>query len=268
MKTDFYRVMPGSKLDLNGLPTADDGGIDKDMARDRFAELRQRLIEKQELLYADGRFGVLVVFQAMDAGGKDSTIRKVIGPLNPAGVRVTSFKAPSDEELRHDFLWRIHANAPRRGNIAVFNRSHYEDVLIARVKDLVPPKVWQQRYDHINAFERLLYDEGTRVVKFYLHISKGYQKQRLQLRLDDPNKHWKFEPADLKERARWSDYRVAFEDAMSRCSTERAPWYVVPAERRWFRNLLVAQVLVDTLDALDLRTPKPAFDPTTVDIPD
>ncbi|WP_428386185.1 polyphosphate kinase 2 family protein [Mucisphaera sp.] len=268
MHTDSYRVTPGRKFSLSGFPTADDGGFDKDVARDRFAGLRQRLIEQQELLYADGRFGVLVVFQAMDAGGKGSTIRKVIGPLNPAGVRVTSFKAPSDEELRHDFLWRVHARAPRRGDIAVFNRSHYEDVLIARVKGLVPAEVCQQRYEHINAFERLLHDEGTRVVKFYLHISKGYQKQRLQLRLDDPNKHWKFEPADLQERARWSDYQMAFEEAISRCSTDQAPWYVVPAERRWFRNLLVAQVLVDTLDALDLRTPKPAFDPKTIDIPD
>ena len=261
LDTQAYRIQPDTQVDLGRFDPRDDGHVDKDNAPAYQQLLRDRLIALQELLYAQGKHSLLVVFQAMDAGGKDSTIRHVIGPLNPAGVRVTSFKAPNTIERGHDFLWRIHQHTPRRGYISVFNRSHYEEVLIARVHELVPEKTWQARYAHINAFESLLADEGTQIVKFYLHISKAYQKERLQRRLDQPDKNWKFEPADLKERAHWDDYRHAFEAALSKCSTRQAPWYVVPAQRRWFRDLLVSQVLVEHLEALKMTPPKPTFDP-------
>ncbi len=266
IKTDDYRVTPGKAVDLKDFATRYEGDMDRDEAEARFEGLVRRLQRLQELLYADGSRAVLVVLQAMDAGGKDSTIRKVFGPLNPQGCRVTGFKRPSTLELSHDYLWRIHAAAPRKGSIAVFNRSHYEDVLVVRVKGIVEKDVWKRRYDHINDFERLLADEGTAVVKFFLHISKDYQKQRLQRRLDIPEKNWKFEVGDLAERARWADYQRAFEDALGRCSTDHAPWYVVPAERRWFRNLLIASVMVRTLESLGLRYPRADFDPSDIRI--
>jgi PPK2 family polyphosphate:nucleotide phosphotransferase len=261
MKTEHYRVEPGDTVDLTDIPTRDDGGLDKDQGKSKLKELLGRLDELQEVLFAGRQRAVLVIFQAMDAGGKDSTIHKVLGPLNPQGVRVWNFKGPSEIELAHDYLWRIHQRVPARGYIGVFNRSHYEDVLIVRVKDLVPKETWSRRYDHINGFERMLHDEGVVVRKFYLHISSDYQKRRLQRRLDRPDKHWKFNPDDLAERRRWGAYRKAFEEAMTRCSTKHAPWYVIPAERRWFRNLLVASVLVETLESLDLRYPERTFDP-------
>lgn len=261
-----YRVEPDDKVHLDRIDSKDDGGLDHDAADEQFEKAIKHLQELQELLYAEHKHALLVVLQAMDAGGKDSTISRVFGPLNPQGCRVTSFKAPTSMELDHDFLWRIHQAAPRCGNIHIFNRSHYEDVLITRVKNLVPEKVWRKRYEHINAFEKLLHDEGTAIVKIYLHISKDYQRQRLQRRLDRPDKHWKFAPDDLVERARWDDYREAFEDAMEHCSTKYAPWYVIPAERRWYRNLLVAQVLIDTLQSLKMEFPKPTFDASTITI--
>lgn len=261
-----YRVCPGDKVRLAERRSRDDGGMDKVKGREQFFALRRRLVELQELLYAESRRALLVVFQAMDTAGKDSTIRSVFGPVNPQGCRVESFKAPSSLELAHDYLWRVHAVTPRRGHFTVFNRSHYEDVLIVRVRNLVPEERWRARYDHINAFERLLHDEGTVIVKFFLHISKEYQKLRLQRRLDRPDKHWKFSPDDLAERKRWGDYQEAYEAALSRCSSEWAPWYIVPAERRWFRNLLVTRILVDTLESLDMKYPEPTFDPTTITI--
>src|SRR5690606_28398848 len=186
-------------------------------------------------------------------GGKDSTIRRVIGHLNPDGCRVISFKGPTERELKHDFLWRVHAHVPAKGFITVFNRSHYEDVLIARVKNLVPEKVWSKRYDHINHFEQLLLDEGTHIVKFFLHISKDYQKQRLQRRLEKPDKRWKFNPEDLEERKHWNDYQEAYVEALTRCNSAASPWYVVPAETRWFRDALVARVLREKLESMDLK---------------
>ncbi len=266
IKPDDFRITPGSKVNLAKLPTAAEQNISKQDGHEALRPMIKRLRELQEVLYAQGKHKVLVVFQAMDAGGKDSTIRNVIGPLNPQGVRVTSFKAPTPEELSRDYLWRIHRETPGKGMMRVFNRSHYEDVLIVRVKELVPRKVWSKRYEQINQFERLLYDEGTTIVKFFLHISKDYQKQRLQRRLDRPDKHWKFNPDDLAERARWNDYQVAFEDAISQCSPRHAPWYVVPAEHRPFRNLLVAQTLIDTLESLDMKYPEPTFDPAKITI--
>ena len=264
LKTDDYRVKPGSRVNLKKWATRYEGDLEREKAEQRFVALRTPLNDLQERLYSEGRRSLLVVFQAMDAGGKDSTVRKVFGPVNPAGCRVTSFKAPSALERAHDFLWRVHAAAPRAGNIGVFNRSHYEDVLIARVKNLVPEKVWKKRYDHINDFERLLTDEGTAVVKFFLHITKGYQKQRLQRRLDRPDKHWKFNPEDLTERARWHEYQKAFEVALSRSSTKACPWYIVPAERRWFRNLLVRQVIVEKLRAMNPKHPDVTFDASKI----
>lgn len=264
--TDAFRVTPGETLTLSDRPTKTDPPLDKDAGKALFKAMTRRLRDLQETLYAESEQSVLVIFQAMDAGGKDSTTRHVFGSLNPQGVRVSSFKAPSESELAHDFLWRVHAACPRRGMIRVFNRSHYEDVLVAKVKRLAPAEAIERRYDHINAFERLLTDNRTQVVKFMLHISKDYQKKRLQRRLDRPDKHWKFDPADLAERARWEEYQEAFESALGRCSTEACPWYVVPAERRWFRNLIVAQVLTERLAGMDMRYPEPTFDLSDITI--
>ncbi len=266
--TEAYRVKPSGKLSLAKIPTKDDGGLDKQAGKAQFAQLRLRLRELQALLAAEGKQALLVVFQAMDAAGKDSTIGEVIGPLNPAGVTVTGFKKPSTEERSHDFLWRIHQHAPRKGQIAVFNRSHYEDVLVVRVHDLVSRKRLQERYEQIRDFEKLLVAEGTAVIKFYLHISKDYQKERFQRRLDRPDKQWKFNVGDLPERARWDDYRAAYEEALSRCSTTDAPWYVIPAEKRWYRNLLVTQILIERLEKFEMAYPEPDFDPAEIVIPD
>ena len=264
---DAYRIAGRSKIKLSEHDSADTGGLDKNDAERAFAKRLERLIELQELLYAQGKHSLLVVLQAMDAAGKDSTIRRVFGPLNPQGCRVISFKAPTSTELAHDFLWRIHQAAPARGYISVFNRSHYEDVLIVRVNKLVKHQQWQGRYEHINAFEKMLHHEGMTIIKFFLHISKTYQKQRLRRRLDRPDKHWKFNPDDLKERRRWGAYMQAYDDMLERCAAEHAPWYIVPAENRWFRNLLVAEVLVRTLQSLKMRLPKPDFDPKQIVIP-
>ena len=268
LDTTHYRVAPGTTVDLSKIPADVDGGLDKDDARERFRELTDRLDELQEVMYAEGRHALLVVFQAMDAGGKDSTIRKVFGPLNPQGVRVHPFKAPTPRELAQDYLWRVHQHTPRKGRIGVFNRSHYEDVLIVRVKNFVEEARWRKRYDHINDFERMLTDEGATIVKFYLHITKAYQKERFERRLRKPDKHWKFNPDDLKERKRWGDYMTAFEDALSRCSTDHAPWYIVPAQTRWFRDLLVAQVLVDVMESWDMKYPPIEYDPAEIRIED
>jgi len=267
MKTETYRIKPKQSVRLNDLPTRDDGGFEKKKAEAHFEDLLQRLSDLQEMLHAEAKRSVLVVLQAMDAAGKDSTIRHVFGPLNPQGCKVHSFKAPTDVERRHDYLWRIHQRLPERGQITVFNRSHYEDVLIARVKELVDKSVWKNRFDHINDFERMITDEGVTVVKFYLHISKDYQKERLQRRLDLPDKRWKFNPADLLEREHWDDYRGAFEDVFEKCSTEQAPWYIIPAERRWYRNLLVATVMVETLERLKMSFPPVTFEPWKIEIP-
>ena len=258
--TEQFRVKPGKRVDLTKMPSRTKPELSKDEGRELKAELDKRLKELQEVLYAESKQAVLAVFQAMDTGGKDSTIRKVFGPLNPQGVRVSNFKAPTDLELSHDFLWRVHAQCPAHGMIGVFNRSHYEDVLIVKVKGWAKPKVIRQRYEQINAFEDLLGQSGTHIVKFYLHISKDYQKQRLQRRLDRPDKHWKFNPADLKERAIWGDYRKAYETAMRRCSTDDAPWYIIPAERRWYRSLVITQVMVELLESMKLKYPEPTFE--------
>lgn len=260
-----YRVPTDGAVSLADFSTDDTQGLDEDRdeddAKDRLDHNQKRLNDLQERLYAEGKQSLLLVLQAMDTAGKDSTIRKVMGDLNPQGCRVTSFKAPSKEELSHDFLWRIHDHAPAKGMIGVFNRSHYEDVLIVRVHGWASPALIEQRYGHINAFEKLLADHGTRIVKVMLNISKDYQRDRLLRRLQRPDKLWKFNPGDLKERARWDAYMNAYETVLQRCSTSYAPWYVIPAENRWFRDLVISQVLVDTLEAMNPQYPEPDFDP-------
>ncbi len=253
-----YRIQPGSSVDLAKRDPADRGGFrgGKTAAEAKLALLQARLAELQTVLYAQHAHKVLVVLQAMDTGGKDGTIRHVFQGVNPQGVRVANFKVPTPPEQDHDFLWRIHQQTPGRGEIVVFNRSHYEDVLVVRVHGLVPEKIWRRRYGTINDFEKGLADEGTTIVKFFLHISKDEQRKRLEERRDDPRKQWKFAVGDLGERRLWGEYMKAYEDAIGATSTDRAPWHVVPADHKWFRNLVVASVLVQTLEGLDMSYPK------------
>ena len=251
-----YRVEPGTRLDLSRVD-ADESehyGRKKDV-KDELDTQRKRIEQLQARLYGERRQSLLIVLQAMDTGGKDGTIRGVFQGVNPQGCQVWSFKAPSTEELEHDFLWRYHQKAPSRGMITIFNRSHYEDVLVVRVKGLMPEDVWRHRYAMINEFEHALTLNNTTIIKFYLHISKDEQKRRLQSRLDDPSKHWKFSSNDLKERAHWDAYMAAFEDAVSNCATDYAPWYVVPANNKWYRNLVIARTIADTLEAMNPQFP-------------
>jgi PPK2 family polyphosphate:nucleotide phosphotransferase len=253
-----YRVKPGSKVDLSKWDPSEKGAFegDKKEGEKALLALNDQLEALQEMLYAEHKHRVLIVLQAMDTGGKDGTIRHVFEGVNPQGVRVTSFKVPTQEELDHDYLWRVHKQTPGRGEIVIFNRSHYEDILVVRVHELVPEEVWGKRYDQINTFERTLAEEGTTILKFFLHIDLEEQKQRLQARLDEPNKRWKFSTGDL-ERKLWPKYMQAYEDALSKTSTKWAPWYVVPANRKWYRNLVVATTLIETLEGLDMSYPQP-----------
>lgn len=259
---DHYRIKPDAKVNLAEWDPNDKGGFDMDKKKGEamLPSLNEKLEALQELLYAEGKHKVLIVLQAMDTGGKDGVIRHVFEGVNPQGVRVAAFKVPTPEELAHDYLWRIHKHTPGRGEIVIFNRSHYEDVLVVRVHHLVPEEVWQRRYEHINAFEKLLADEGTTILKFFLHISLDEQKERLQERLDKPEKNWKFSVGDLAERKLWPEYMRAYEDALSKTSTEWAPWYVIPANRKWVRDLLISHILIDRLQALDMRFPAPKDD--------
>lgn len=241
--------------------------IDKEESLQILHEENQKLKILQNLLYAENKHSVLIVFQATDTGGKDGTIRKVFGPLNPQGVRVHSFKGPNGKELSHDFLWRIHACTPKKGMIHIFNRSHYEDVLIARVRELADHKTIEKRYKHINNFEELLADSGTLILKFFLHISKEEQKERLQERLDIPEKNWKFSSADLKERAFWDDYQKAFELALNECSTKYAPWFVIPADRKWYRNIMIAKIVRHYMEELNCQYPEAEKDLKSIVIP-
>ncbi len=263
-----YRVKPGTRVKLKDWDPADKTAfpISKAEGVQKLLQLNETLETLQEKLYAEGKHKLLIVLQAMDAGGKDGTIRHVFEGVNPQGVQVASFKVPSKLELAHDYLWRVHQRVPASGNIVIFNRSHYEDVLVVRVHNLVPKKVWSKRYEHINNFEKMLADEGTTIIKFYLHIDKKEQKERLQARLDDPAKHWKFNPGDLSERALWDEYTAAYEDVLSKTSTEWAPWYIVPANRKWYRNLVVATTIIKTLERLNIQLPKVDFDPAEITI--
>jgi PPK2 family polyphosphate:nucleotide phosphotransferase len=246
----------------------DTGGITKAEAREREVALEARLAELQEKLYAQGTQSLLVVLQAMDAAGKDSTIKRVFDSVNPLGVQVTSFKQPTPIELAHDFLWRVHQRTPSRGMIGIFNRSHYEDVLVVRVNNLVPQHIWEGRYAHINAFERLLADNGTRILKFFLHISRAEQKKRLQERLDNPAKNWKFSVGDLPVRAQWDSYMQAYEAAIGRCHAPHAPWHVVPANAKWYRDYIVTKTIVETLESMNVAYPPPEPGLESVVIPD
>jgi PPK2 family polyphosphate:nucleotide phosphotransferase len=254
---DRYRVEEGTRVDLADWDSGDSSEFpgNKQAGEEALSQLNKRLEELQEMLWADGRHRLLVVLQAMDTGGKDGTIRKVFEGVNPVGVRVASFKKPTSDELAHDYLWRVHPHVPGDGEITIFNRSHYEDVLVVRVHNVVPQSQWEKRYRHLVEFERLLVEEGTTIIKFFLHISKEEQRLRLQARIDDPSKHWKFSMGDLDEREHWDDYQRAYEDALSNTSTSFAPWYVVPADRKWYRDLVVSTVLVETLEKMELRYP-------------
>jgi len=259
--SERFRVAPESKVTLAKWDPDDTAGFtDKKSVEKRMKKNLKRLSELQYLLYAESKRSVLVVLQALDAGGKDGTIRKVMGPLNPQSCKVVSFKTPTDEELAHDFLWRIHGVTPRKGEIRIFNRSHYEDVLIVRVHDMAPKKVWSRRYDQINAFEEILAQNNTHILKFYLHISKDEQLERFKARLDDPTKQWKASEADFEERKYWGAYTKAYEAALSKCSTARAPWFIIPANKKWFRNLVVSEILVQSLSKLRMKFPEPTAD--------
>jgi PPK2 family polyphosphate:nucleotide phosphotransferase len=255
------RVEPGTRVRLSKLDPAATHGLAKDTATRATARQLARLADLQDRLWAEAKRSVLVVLQGIDAAGKDGTINKVMEAFNPQGCQVTSFKVPSAEELAHDYLWRVHRQVPRKGEIGIFNRSHYEDVLVVRVHELVPKSVWSKRYEQINAFERMLTESGTTIVKFFLSIDPDEQRERFQARYDDPTKRWKFSMGDLEERKLWDRYQAAFDEALTRTSTAWAPWYVIPANRKWFRDLAVATILADTLAGL-----KPAY-PAAPDLP-
>jgi PPK2 family polyphosphate:nucleotide phosphotransferase len=257
-----YRVTDGKDFKLAKWDPADTAGFEGGKADGR-AELRRltaHLDELQEKFYADGRHKLLVVLQGTDTSGKGGAIRKAFEGLNPSGVHVASFKAPTEVELAHDFLWRIHPHVPPSGQIAIFDRSHYEDVLVVRVHNLVPPARWRARYTHIRNFEKMLADEGTIILKFFLHISNDEQADRLRARLDNPTKNWKFRLNDLQEREHWEDYQEAYEEMVRRTAAKHAPWIVVPANRKWYRDLVISHTLIDTLEGLDLRYPEPVED--------
>ena len=267
---DSLLVPPGDAPTLSTRPTRDGDGVETDKARagdELLPALREQIERLQQRLYAEDARSVLLVLQGTDTSGKDGTIRAVLGGVTPSGTKVAAFKAPSSGELAHDFLWRVHAMCPERGQIGVFNRSHYEDVMAARVRSTIDEATWRRRFRHINEFERMLVEEGTTVVKCFLHVSKGEQRERLQARLDDPEKRWKFRRSDLEDRARWDDFQVAFEDALQETSTPWAPWHVVPADRKWQRNLMVAQLLVAALATMDPQIPAATEETEGVVIP-
>ena len=253
-----YLVRGGQKIDLDEVDPDDTSLVPggKSEAKERLTGIVDRLAEIQEVLFAGHQQKLLIVLQGMDTSGKDGAIRHVMRGFNPQGTRVVSFRKPSEEELDHDFLWRVHTKVPAKGEVVIFNRSHYEDVLIVRVHDLVPKAVWRKRYDQINDFERMLHETGTVILKFFLHISRDEQRERLQARVDDPKKCWKFQHGDLEERKFWKDYMRAYEDALSKTSTDWAPWYIVPANQKWYRNHLVGSIVVEALDQLHLKFPK------------
>lgn len=268
MADQVLKPAPGSTVELRDYDPGYHSTLDKRAARDELDHLQVRLRELQERLYAEEQQSLLIVLQAMDAGGKDGTIKHVFEGVNPQGVRVASFKAPTDEELAHDFLWRIHRRVPPKGYIGIFNRSHYEDVLVVRVNKLVPDEVWEKRYAHINDFERLLSGNSTRILKFFLHISKDEQKERFTERLDRPDKNWKFSIGDLPVREKWLDYQHAYEAVLTRCNTEYSPWYVIPANRKWYRNLVITRTIVNALEEMNPKYPPPEPGLDEIVIPD
>lgn len=262
-----YLVKPGQQVTFTSRDTRERvlaPGDEKETYEDQIRKLQDQLQELQKKLYAQNRHRILLVLQAMDTGGKDGCIKHVFSHIDPQGIRVHSFKRPSDLELAHDFLWRVHAQVPARGQMVIFNRSHYEDIVAVRVKKIYETAVWKRRVRHVIDFERMLVEEGTTLVKIFLHISKEEQKERLQARLDHPEKHWKFNPEDLADRRRWSQFMHAYSDVIEATTTRTAPWYIVPADRKWYRNLCVARIMVDTMKKLDLRLPKVDWDPGSI----
>ncbi len=266
-----YRVKPGAGIKLDALDTRDKSLFEDGSKAEYlpyFDQLQDELQQLQKKFYAQNKYRLLVVMQAMDTGGKDGCIKHVFSRIDPQGIHVRSFKAPSEQELARDFLWRVHSRVPRNGEMVIFNRSHYEDVIAVRVKNIFPEQVWRRRVKHIVDFETMLAEEGTTIVKIFLNISKDEQKERLQARLDNGHKHWKFNPEDLKDRARWNDFMTAYEELIGETSSESAPWYVVPADRKWYRNLVVARIVLDTLKKLDLEFPPIDWDPAAMVIDD
>lgn len=256
-----FVVKPGTKVDLSSIDPGDASHVGhKDDAKERLQRESEAVDALQERLFAEGQRALLVILQGTDTSGKDGTVRAVFGSTGPAGIALTSFKRPSDVELAHDFLWRVHRACPMRGTIGIFNRSHYEDVLVGRVRKLASPDVIEHRYDQINAFEAMI-SSSTRILKFMLHISKDEQKERLQSRLEDPDKRWKFDPGDVEDRLHWDEYQRAYERVLTRCSTKIAPWYVIPADKKWARNVAIAAITRRTLEDMNPRYPKPDWDP-------
>jgi PPK2 family polyphosphate:nucleotide phosphotransferase len=267
MKIDYFKVKPGSKVDLSKISTSFTGSYkSKDEAEKKLKENIKVMTELQQKLYADDRYSLLIIFQAMDAAGKDGTIRHVMSGLNPQGTQVFSFKVPSEEELDHGFLWRIQKCVPERGRIGIFNRSHYEDVLIVRVHNLVSNQkipdeflnnnLWKTRFKQINDFEKYLHENGTVILKFFLHISKEEQKERFIVRIDDPSKNWKFSENDVEERKYWNDYQQAYQEAIEKTSTKYAPWHIIPADKKWFMRLAVSEIITACMKKLDLNFPE------------
>ena len=264
-----FIVKPGDNISLNGVgkscnsehtPEYTGAYRKKGETKKPLKKLNKQMLKLQELLYAENQHALLIILQGMDTCGKDGTIRKVMAGINVQGCDVVNFKVPSADEISRDFLWRAHKAVPQKGKIGIFNRSHYEDVLVVRVHDLVPKSVWKQRYQQINDFEKMLVENGTVVLKFFLHISKDEQKDRLEARINDPSKHWKITEADIRERAYWDDYMQAYEAVLQKCSTDWAPWYIIPANKKWYRNLVITERIVKTLEGLDMKFPKPASD--------
>jgi PPK2 family polyphosphate:nucleotide phosphotransferase len=256
-----FRVKPGSKISLSEIDAGfKDQHESQEHAMPEIEAYSQKLRDLQYLMYAEGKRSLLICLQGRDAAGKDGTINHVLGAMNPQGCSITGFKVPSKEEAAHDFLWRYHQKTPAKGQVGIFNRSHYEDVLVVRVHNLVPKDVWSKRYEHINNFEKLLHDDGTHILKFYLHIDPEEQLERFKQRIVDPARHWKISDGDYAERPYWDAYTEAFEDALSRCSTEHAPWFVIPSNHKWFRNLAISRIVAETLESLDMKFPEPTVD--------
>ncbi|MGB7347884.1 MAG: polyphosphate kinase 2 family protein [Pirellulaceae bacterium] len=256
-----YRVKSGDKIKLDSLPTKSKGPFkDKDAAKEHTSKMVRQIQDLQYRMFVEGKQSLLIVLQAPDAAGKDGLIRKVLGQMNPQGCRTYPFKVPSKEELAHDFLWRIHKCTPGKGMVSVFNRSHYEDVLVVRVDDIVPKSVWSKRFDVINHFEENLTLAGTTILKFYLHVSPEEQLERFKKRYDNPEKHWKLNPGDYESRSKWEAYEDAYEDLFSKCSTNKAPWFVIPADNKWYRDASVASIVAETLTKMDPKMPKPDVD--------
>lgn len=254
-----YKIRLGEKIDLKSFDPDDTSWLPDglDHVSSELKKMRKKLIKLQQLLYAQNKNKLLIVLQAMDSGGKDGTIRSIFKGVNPQGVKVANFKVPTPIELAHDYLWRVHSQTPATGEIVIFNRSHYEDVLVVRVRELVPEKVWKKRYQHIKEFERLLADEGTTILKFFLYISKSEQKKRFLSRINNPEKNWKFNPGDIDERQLWDEYMRAYEDAICKTSNSYAPWYIIPANNKRYRDYVIAKIIIESLEKLKMKYPQP-----------